>query len=661
MGKQKVLIMIILILVVLNINFVLSYTIDFKNLQNHSNNIVDLKKHYSSSPINLFSLDSINLKLYNKLYTYIGFYLWGSSINADLTGAYYNRMIRVTNINDKFRHTNFEGLGFDSLKTTSGNFNASISLFLNDTYYLDAGDIITISLYENGEVNGQFYLRFINNNQVQKDFKKITLTSGWNQTFNFSVSEYIIFDRLEIVKRIGADHHLYINNLSFSSFNSLSLNTLPNFNVSSDNYKVCVLNDDDYVTFNFTISAYDLENDTILYGTKFLTSKNINRTVNMYKEDCSILDFGIFCDKIPNIDIKNNLYNDGSFCDINFESNVDITKHNFIEFNPELQLFYEGTSKSSLYLMLNGICNGTKKGYSYRFNSPLDDLFYYTSFNHFTNGESVNISIWDSSRQNLILKFKIGANNNNFYIYDYNSTLLGNFSMVQPLEFSINNYQSSNMSYLYILNSEDIVFNITKNNNYLSSYLDIEVDGTVYQDKFIYSGISTPVLFDSNIPNNFTTNVKGISNLKIYVTDDKHSNDYKIKNIQFQIDSGEFCYDDDNILDNNNLEFKNPKGLTGIKLLIAQLLWALKIPYFLLVAFGLGYISQLVGTIAFIFIMFKKYHNSTDLDFDHALILSLLISTLFMLMNLFYTGIYVIIVLITMIKVGNLLFNKEGE
>lgn len=289
-----------------------------------------------------------------------------------------------------------------------------------------------------------------------------------------------------------------------------SNNALPiaNFSLISTCFNESNPKAEDYWDKNvieFDISAYDTENDNILYGVSSLSKKDVIETVDY--ED-TVLDF-----QFPNYDYKANTLSNYPYCNFTYTR----------EPNNEVRV----TSYLDKYMLeLNGLCSGIDKGFIYKLPYTLYDLEYSTKVYGLTNLESFNFTLWDSLKSTKIVYLNFNVSGTRLNIYDYNSTnfvLIANVSNKENFNFSISMLPTPVLTY------ENVNYSITKLSTYQINYIEIEPNNNVvfYQEEFSYSGSFTYPDLESSPPLNFTIHEPGFYDFYLYISDDKNTGKYK--------------------------------------------------------------------------------------------------------------------------------------
>jgi hypothetical protein len=474
----------------------------------------------------------------------------------------------------------------------------------------------------------------------------------WNRHIRGEV--YTSYDfKLEYINFFGNNTNQSINYTS----PIISLNNMPLVNITYLNQIQCLEENQNSNLFDISLSTYDIEGDTILYSYQKTDIKNIQKHIKFEKVKCGL--FGLFfCDTIIDDSFLNNLYfNDN--CNISTNDILSINTHNILYINDKYHLGY------------NGLCSGVGKSTIIKIDKPVLNVFYATKIIGLTdNKEMFNLTFYDESRSIELLKIKVNVSGTQQYFYNFNGSnynFIGNRSIYNFLEFSIKHYGNGTQSQFILLNekgiSQNLIFNITTQDiNILTRYITLEVgkgleSTTLYQEYISYSGIYPELKYTPFPTTSFNISGLGISEVLFYVTDNYNINSsYDIYRLYFTNKENLYCknINEQGFIGGENDLYGNRKGnidnciidVGGSPNLFVSLLVLLKLPFLLLCIGGLKSLAGYIGLGIVIYTIFMLGIRNENITFKHIIIVTFLLSTIFLLMNLYFIGVYLVQVLI---------------
>lgn len=365
-------------------------------------------------------------------------------------------------------------------------------------------------------------------------------TATYNSTFlteqEYSQLTIIIEPALTDYGADGYKDYFYQLNLSYVN---VTLNELPDFNVTFDN--ICWNESDGvfYVNLTFNITSYDKEGDTLYWD--FYTSrfKNINKSLSF--ESGRVF-------KSPNCDVLKEFYVNDS-CLFSCSDIYNKYNHNIVERTVTLYSFLEDINK--YMLALNSECGRDDKGIYLKYDYSLDNLWTNLRFYSFVSDtEELNFTLYNSVFQEQ-LNFYLKVNGENISVYNYNGSEyvdLGNYSKVlyDYLDLSLFYFSNNTLPYMTIADVPGGVYTLSNLSNEEIKYLRIaNKNGIVYLDYIGYSGIGYIPNFsmsDSSVPMNQEVFGFGLHEIDFYVTDLPHYQvgEYVHKQYSTYVDSCEY-------------------------------------------------------------------------------------------------------------------------
>lgn len=463
------------------------------------------------------------------------------------------------------------------------------------------------------------------------------------------------------------NYNLSIDNLVISGINNYteipSNNTLPYLNnIISDYTKVdkCIntSQSNPVVYLNLDVNATDDEEDGIYYSIKTQNKKDVFKDVRYNSRNCFLL----FCSNSPLWNFYTSVvYRNG---DCYYNKSTNIGNGDYINL-----VYYWFADK---YLTrISDSCNGNS-AYNYFIEYPLDNVYYSTDVYDFNNGDSFNLTLYTNGFQNVTTKLRFVNNNGNLTIYSHNGTLLINQEHLgdlglpftnAPLDFTIYEYPTYNQlsinNNIYNVDSINIIYPNTlvvdelRNNktynkvsNLSTQIFSIEVNsGTIFLDTFWYGGTEVKPVYQTSSLFQLKYNTKGNKCEKLYLTDgfeiNKSFNSYDFCNEIFNCNEVYYYPEQDT---ENMLSGFNEGGLTGLPLLVAQLIFLIQFPSRFIITLGLG---GLMVSVTFVcLIVFFVWHFYQTHDFKSTAYITFFNACILALMGFLYVDVFVLFALL---------------
>ena len=346
---------------------------------------------------------------------------------------------------------------------------------------------------------------------------------------------------------------LQFQNLTISDINITTIfNQLPSINVTLNNTGLCINDSSSGLNIGLNITSLDFENNTILYATNFLNSRNLNKTKIFNKRECL---FGIdflcsdsvvyrFWEGYSYFNVDSCFITEIGNYNVSFLGYFGVTKYTYPEISTTIGGNLEGDSKYMLSMDYDTCIDENDKSAYYNFGYPIYNLFYVTDIWDFeTPGEEFNISfIKQNIKEAGRLIFKVGDTNISVFEFQLNdsvSRLLYSFTNSvnnrNPMEIYINGNSSftgsgvTNTINSYRLLITNIVpgelqnfhlYNVSDGISYIGFTMANQT--RIYQEYFRYSALTNELNFSQNIPLTSIFLTGQPYNYIFYVTDSKH-------------------------------------------------------------------------------------------------------------------------------------------
>lgn len=296
-------------------------------------------------------------------------------------------------------------------------------------------------------------------------------------------------------------------------------NNLPILNITLQNFSICLNNET--VTIPVNISAYDPENDTILYATQTQNTQSQTREINFNRKEClfSLLSGLLPCPNLPDYSKYDEL-NTG--CHISQDYNS--TTFNLV---PRADRF----NNTIWILELNDNCN---------------PAFFYNDINAVT-GLYVHFDLWDIDNINLtinkedlseILNLNLVKNGSNIDLIQ-NNTILSSIAFTSYIGLILRPSQDHYEIELDNSYSKTLV-NVTSNPfTNIASFIGFTGSGKV--QRFFYSSNSLTPVFTTVKPIEMVISELGYNYLTFFVTDNMNTGNYSIYTVPIYVYETDLC------------------------------------------------------------------------------------------------------------------------
>lgn len=601
----------------------------------------------------LFSQNYTNDSIFLKSYEYQG-----------NNKACYNQLYHNFNSTVSLKNLNFSINCYYEGTNSNGVPNKAFIIYFSEKYddLVENKSQYPLCIFVGDNNNGNIYpcksdySVTINLNQDDCYFKKNTIDFSMNKYINDTGFNY--FENLDRIKSFGfvlpsktsnwnqafpLDQKLKIfgYNLSVTSFNE---NNLPYVNFSV-NKSICVNPNVSFQSVPLNIKTYDIENDTIYYGTSFSDNEIIFSTNYLGEMSLNnVFSYALINKRLTqDTNFINNYLNDTCPID-DFFSQIDIFSSPAIygktiqtpnKINNIASIVFDSTycditDKDALFFSYpneKNIKYGKNRFRFYIDEKNENNTFYYCSAdNNFNCVRSLKIH-----RNETTNKYDIYTNKHDIditYPNEYITSLSINFSDNSDERFigveENINFVNNTIYYDFFdsKNSESDKNIIYTSDNYVISNDFTEVDGikfyVVDTFKFYLSE-----LLSYNLQKDFdwsTEKPKNISvynsdteyKVKLYVTDSIHKNyneyNYFEKNIK--LEKKEYCGTANNYIDLNytdSLDYSPPNDDN----IFFKLVWFFRLPRRIALNFGVLGVFEISIPLFLGYFMFEKYKNDS--------------------------------------------------